>query len=511
MDPGWAQPMSDSGNTSSLVRNTVAQSAPLLLGYFFSLVSAPVIVAGLGIRQFGIWALTGGLAQYAALLNFGAGQAVSRYIAANEDDERICGEYMGVGVLSVAVVGLGLIPAAILGAGPLAATLHGITPDTMRAVLLSSASVLLASLVVALAAAYPVGMRRMVAPNLGMAIGAVLSFVASVVAIALGAGLRAYAYANAGAAALSALVVIGLVLRAEGSIPMAWPSWPRVGEFLRFSVKTQLVRWADLVNYQTDKVVIALAVGPSAAGAYELANRVAMAARGIGVYPLSALLPTLSADVSRFGIAQVRRRYRRLVTVTVSIGLPPLIFIAAIAPLLLDAWLAHVPANATMVLAILSVAYVANVSSGVSYVIGAAAGAPGIAARAATGTAVLNLVMTATLAPLFGIWGVLAGTAVALTGGALAQIVMVHRRFSLALSSYRDAVVPTLAVSALLAAPIALLAYSRVLTGRGVEVAAVLVMTVAYLLAYARWAVRSGRVPETVGRRLPGLTWPIRA
>ena len=45
---------------ASLVRNTVAQSAPLMLGYLFNLLSAPVILSGLGIRQFGIWALTGG-------------------------------------------------------------------------------------------------------------------------------------------------------------------------------------------------------------------------------------------------------------------------------------------------------------------------------------------------------------------------------------------------------------------------------------------------------------------
>ena len=32
----------------SLLRNTVAQSAPLMVGYIFSFVSAPVVIAGLG-------------------------------------------------------------------------------------------------------------------------------------------------------------------------------------------------------------------------------------------------------------------------------------------------------------------------------------------------------------------------------------------------------------------------------------------------------------------------------
>jgi O-antigen/teichoic acid export membrane protein len=165
------------------------------------------------------------------------------------------------------------------------------------------------------------------------------------------------------------------------------------------------------------------------------------------------------------------------------------------------AWLSHVPRDAAGVLAALSIAYIANVSSGVSYVVGAAAGAPGIAARAAVGTAALNLALTAALAPLFGIWGVLAGTVVALTAGALAQVVLVHRKFSLSLFDYRDSVLPTLAAGTLLALPIAVISYSGIVTDRALAIVAVLVVSVAYLLAYGRWAFRSGRVPETVARR----------
>ncbi len=493
--------MTPTRTPASLVRNTVAQSAPLLLGYMFGLISAPVILSGLGIRQFGIWALTGGLAQYAALLNFGAGPAVSRFVAANHDDPDACGEYMAVGMISVTVVGGVLIAAAAVGGAPLAGAIHGISVSDMRAVLLSSACVLLASMLSTLAAAYPVGQRRMVAPNVGLVAGAVLSFVASIGSITLGGGLVEYAYANAGAGALSALIVIAFVLRVERSIPLTWPRWRTVTGFLRFSGNTQLVGWADLVNYQTDKVVIALAVGPSAAGAYELANRVATAARQVGVYSLSALLPTLASDLARFGMDRIRRRYRRLLTVTVSIGLPLLLLVAAIAPLLLMAWLSHVPRDATAVLAALSIAYIANVSSGVSYVVAAAAGAPGIAARAAAGTAVLNLALTAALAPLFGIWGVLAGTVMALSTGALAQVLMVHVRFSLSLADYRNAVLPTLVAGTLLAAPIAAISYSGIVSDRGLAIPAVLVVSAAYLLAYGRWAFRSGRVPETVARR----------
>jgi hypothetical protein len=53
-----------------------------------------------------------------------------------------------------------------------------------------------------------------------------------------------------------------------------------------------------------------------------LANRVAFAARQVGVYPLTALLPTLTADISSAGLEPVQRRYGRLLKITVAAGFP---------------------------------------------------------------------------------------------------------------------------------------------------------------------------------------------
>ena len=58
-------PADRDGRSVSLARNTVWQSLPRLLGYLLSFASAPVIVAGLGLTKFGVWALTGALVQYA--------------------------------------------------------------------------------------------------------------------------------------------------------------------------------------------------------------------------------------------------------------------------------------------------------------------------------------------------------------------------------------------------------------------------------------------------------------
>jgi O-antigen/teichoic acid export membrane protein len=488
--------MSQSRAPSSLLRNTAAQSAPLALGYLLSFLSAPVILGGLGIRQFGIWALTDGLAAYVGLLDLGFGASLSRFIAVQQDDRRTCGEYIGIGLMAVACVGLCASVGALVGAGPLSRALHGISSSDMRIVLLSGAVLLVGSMLSNVVAAFAQGHRRMFAPNLGLTIGLVVNFVASIGSIALGAGLPGYALANAGAGIVSAVLVIGLVLKAEGPIPIAWPRHVSVTGFFGYSLKAQLARVADLINYQTDKVVIAFAVGPSAAGAYELANRIAVAARQPGVYPLTALVPTLAIDRSRFGIDHIRRRYARLMEIAVAFGVPSLVLTAALAPMLLGAWLSHVPPYATAVLAALSLGYIANVSSGVGYVVGLAAGDPGVAARAAAGTAVANVILTVALAPEFGMWGVLGGTVLALTGGALVQVMMTHRRFSLPFAAYRDGVAPTLRVCAILAVPVAILSYSRMINGRALQACAVIAMSLGYLVLYGRWAMSAGRLPE---------------
>jgi O-antigen/teichoic acid export membrane protein len=499
--------MSERSKPASLVRNTLAQSAGSFSGYIFSFLSAPIVLDGLGLRNFGIWALTGALAQYGALLDLGVGVSLARYVAVHEDDRRLCGQYMAIGWLSVVVIALGLTALSVFGAAPLAHTLHGISVADMRVVLYSSVVLLCSSMLTGVIGAYAIGRRRMVAPNLGLGIGSAINFAASIGSIELGAGLPGYALANAGAGILGVFVVAGLVVGSEGALPLSLPERHRARGFLAFSVNAQLVRITNLVNYQTDKIVIAFSVGPSAAGAYELANRVAIAIRTVGIYVTSAVNIELAALYTQFGIERVRARYARLNEVTAAVSFPPVLVTMATAPLLLAAWLAHAPPNSTPVLVALSGAYLLPVSTGVSYAVAAAAGQPGVVAKASVGASVANIVLTAALAPLFGIWGVLTGTVVALSAGAIVQMVLVHRRFDLPTASYLGAIAPALRTYLLLAAPVAALSYAHLVHTRAGEAALFVVLSIAYLAACGAWAVRSNRLPPAITRRFTRVRW----
>jgi O-antigen/teichoic acid export membrane protein len=486
----------------SLVRNTIAQTTGSLSAYIFSFVSAPIILAGLGLRSFGIWALTGALAQYGALLDLGVGVSLARFVAAHQEDRRVCGRYMAIGWMAVGIIALILAPIAALGAAPLAHAIHGISVGHMHIVLFSSFVLLMSSMVTGVIIAFPIGHRRMVAPNVAAAIAGAINFGASVGSIALGAKLPGYALANAGAGLASVLVVATVVVSTEGRLPLARPEWGRVREFLAFSVKQQLVRIANLVNYQTDKIVIAFSVGPAAAGAYELANRVALAVRQVGIYVTSATDIELTTLVSKLGVEGVRPRYERLTQVTATMAFPPVLLGMATAPLLLSAWLHHAPPDSVAVLVALSAAYLLAVSTGVGSGMTVATGQPGVIAKVAVSAAIANVILTASLAPLFGIWGVLSGTVVALSSGSAVQMVFVHRRFSWPVRAYFRAIAPPLGVYTLLAGPVAAVSYAHLVHGRAAEAVLFVMLATAYLTACGAWALRAGRLPATLAQRL---------
>jgi O-antigen/teichoic acid export membrane protein len=128
-------------------------------------------------------------------------------------------------------------------------------------------------------------------------------------------------------------------------------------------------------------------------------------------------------------------------------------------------------------------------------------------AKASVGASIANIVLTASLAPLFGIWGILAGTVVALSGGAVAQMVLVHRRFDLPAASYVGTIAPALRTYLLLALPVAALSYAHVVHGRVGQAVLFVVLSGAYLAACGVWAVRDGRLPPAITRRFARVRW----
>src|SRR5680860_877351 len=135
----------------------------------------------------------------------------------------------------------------------------------MQIVVLSSVAILTFNAYDSVLGAVGIGMRRMVPPNVAETIGLSINFAFSIAALIASSSLVVYAVANA-AAALIALVPGFFAMRYLWRAPYAAiPSKALAREVVVFSAKNQVGFMADLVNFQTDKVAVAVVVDVRAA------------------------------------------------------------------------------------------------------------------------------------------------------------------------------------------------------------------------------------------------------
>jgi O-antigen/teichoic acid export membrane protein len=444
--------------TKAIFRNTAAQSMPIVSTSIFGLLLAPVMLSRLGLPVFGVWAATGALAQYAKLLDLGITNSVARFVALYdaEGDRRRIEETVGIGVLAASAAGLLALLAAAVAAPLVHDVLGVISVGEMRVVLLSAAGISAALLIAAVISAVPVGLREMTPPNVAATAGNVVNFVFSLIALALSTSLEVYALANLAAAIVSLLLAIFALLWVWGKPYMRRPSVRHSRTIVSFGVKSQLVTLADLVNLQTDKLIIAAILGPATAGAFELANRVVQGAFQIGVLTLSALIPTATADLVKRGKTVIVEYLERYTVRSLAIALPLFGAVCVSAPYLLQAWLNQVPPESVQIVILSSFALGVNMTTGVAMTLVVSDGAPGLVAQTAALLVVVNVAVTIAAAPIFGLWGVLLATFGAQVLASTIFLVRWHRRYSLGPAIFLQSVAKPATVVLGLAVPFGL-------------------------------------------------------
>ncbi|MGN6585920.1 MAG: lipopolysaccharide biosynthesis protein [Solirubrobacterales bacterium] len=442
----------------SLFRNTAAQSAPVITTTIFGFLLAPVMLNRLGLAQFGVWAVTGALAQYARLLDLGITGSIARFIALYdaEDNRRAIEETIGVGLVAATLVGLAMLAAAAASAPLVQNVLGVIDVGEMRVVLMSAAGVAAANLLGAVLSSVPIGLRQMGPPNVANTAGNVLNFILSLVALALSTKLGVYALANLAAAVIGLGFSVIALLWIWGRPYLRRPTGARTRTIVGFGVKSQLVTLANLVNVQTDKLIIAAMLGPRTAGAYEIGNRVVQGVLSLGLLTLSAMVPTATADLVKRGRQVIVEYLERYTVRSLAIAFPLFGAVCVAAPYLLEAWLGQIPPDSVTIIVLLSFSFAVSLTTGVAMTLIVADGHPGIVAQTATLVVVLNISATLVAAPIFGLWGVLLATIGAELVVSVIFLIRFHRRYQLSARPFLESVARPAAVALGAALPFAL-------------------------------------------------------
>jgi len=325
----------------SLKAGSAAQVASIVAGFGVQLFTTPYVLMKLGLHDFGVWSITGAIAQYGALFDLGVSRAASRYVAVfhSKGDQRSEGGVVAVCVATLFCVAA-LLGGLVLATSQLIAPVLGLRePSQAGTLLLVAVAILFVGLLARVLAAASIGRGRTVPPLTAVAIMSALQSVGGVVVLAVEPSLLGFAYGTLGGISLGLVVVVAVILVDEGRITFAVPSWRIAREIFSYGISSQIAALGDLLLFQSGKLVAGALIGPSAAGIYELASRPAMAAQVLGASPGTALMPHLTRIYVAGGVGGILAEYEHLTRRNTSVALAIPFAMAATAMTAIPVWL----------------------------------------------------------------------------------------------------------------------------------------------------------------------------
>lgn len=403
-----------------------------LLNLAVSLLLTPLLIDELGEEGFALWAIVGGLLAYLVVLDLGLTASLSRTVAehATRGDWHRVGQLNAMGLALYAALGAVLVPVVALGDGPVFDAFD-ISPglrDDATYLLWGTFAITVATLLLNVLRGLLVGIARIRTTVVAEVASQVVLVVALLSLLDAGAGLRGVVWAHALRVLTLAVVLVVASLRCVRPLLVwRWEASLR-RQLLGFSGWMQLNNAFSLVNMQTDRLVIGAFVNVRTVASYEVGNRVALLSRTLPTQVLGALLPAMTRAHVEGDEQAVRRAYvqgtRAVMAMTLVLGGMSV----AVAPLLFEVWLGRRLEGVELVLLLLLAGYAINNLTGVGTTLVRAQGEPKYEVPYGAVQTVTNVVLTLALAPAYGLWGVLWGTALGSLAGTVYFMLTSSRR-----------------------------------------------------------------------------------
>jgi O-antigen/teichoic acid export membrane protein len=395
-----------SRNVAASVGNAAAVTAT-------SLVSVPIILDAVGTAGYGVWTLGLALVLYASILETGLGPAVQRFTAFARGAEAHgqLGRLLWTTLALYAAGGLlaGLVLAAlappIVDLFDLPAHLRGDATEMFR--LLGAALAL--ALLSAGTGNLLQGLERFGMLAASAAAGA-LTFLVAVAVLADSEGLPGLALATAAGQGVTLLVrAAGLRDRFAAARP-GLLSRREVGTVVGFSARLQVTVLSELVNWQSDKIVVGLVAPATTLGQLGIGAQFADGGRLLAGAALSPVQSTFALAAGTGDEPELKRRFAELHRLWVLGVLGAGIIGAASLQPLVEAWLGTGHDEAALLGAFLVLGSAAGLATGTGVAYMRAIGQPGLEARMGPLIVAANLALTIPLAITSGARGVVIGT-----------------------------------------------------------------------------------------------------
>lgn len=255
-------PQTEQSLSEKIIRNTIFNIVGRFWGILVALILTPYIIRHIGIERFGIWAIIGVITGYFGLLDFGIGTSFVKYISeyyAKKDYEKI-NQVVNTGFVFYSIFALFIITFAFFIINPLL-TLFKIPAHLYNeALFVFLLGIILFGISNALSpfGAIQGGLQRMDITNKVAIVISIPSIAGTIFFLEKGYGLPGLMVNDAIILVISSVVNLIIAFRILPKLrfkPFSL-SWEIFKKLSSFGYKPQVSRLAQLISFQTDKLLI---------------------------------------------------------------------------------------------------------------------------------------------------------------------------------------------------------------------------------------------------------------
>lgn len=438
-----ADPVAGAGGSSAgrtLVKggawSSLAQFSPVVT----NIALTPYVIAELGIVRFGLYALLLTLADFLASFDGGVYRSGLRYFALYAGNgDRAAATRLFVG-LCAAVSALGAVLFVILF----------LSADTLLSVFRVPSDLRLEGDFMLKTLAITIGfgvLRGVVSAVLNarqrFAYSSIVTIfhyglyaVGVLISLSGGYGLRGIAVTLVVQTVVSTVLLALPVFRYFDRRAVGLPTRAEAADFARFSSRAQVVGLADLVNLQSQPIVIGAFLGVGRVGLYSAGANFASQLRRLPTNAINPAGAILARTWSEHGPDAALEEFRRLQRLWV-LGVTGWTVVAAAAAWFgITKWLGDGFELAGTVAVLLLVSALFRLWTGMTAVYMQSIGHPELEARAGLLTVAINVALALALVVPFGVLGVVAASVVAQLAGNAYLVRIVRRRFGPEIPSF---------------------------------------------------------------------------
>lgn len=428
--------------SQKIIRNTIFNTIGRFWGILVALFLTPYIIRHIGVDRFGIWAIVGVLTGYFGLLDFGIGTSFVKYISefyAKEDYKKI-NQVVNTGFIFYSIFAVFIIALGFLTINPLLNFFKIPSDLYSEALFVFLLGIILFSISNALSVfgAVQTGLQRMDITNKVVIAISIPNIAGTIFFLQRGYGLPGLMINNAIILAISSIINIIIAFRVlpELRFNPFLSNKDMLKKLVSFGYKLQISRFANMISFQTDKLLIGYFLGIGVVTFYQLGSSMLQKVRQIPLVLISALIPAASEAEARKGKGSLVELYLRGSKYLIFISTPLLFFVVTNASLIMLTWMGQGYGKAALAIQILAMGYFAATVSGVASSIATGVARTEFEMKFGIFMATLNLFLSIILIIKIGFIGAVIGTTISLTIASFFFMMMFHKYIGTPLSDF---------------------------------------------------------------------------